>query len=79
MPDWGRGKGSQSPSRETSGLGVCDWDRAGGGMTEKWTSSALIEFAAEVCFRCSARKAWSLLLGSDPGSWAVSSGAEGPD
>ena len=48
-------------------------------MTEEWKSSASIEFAAEVCFRCSARKAWSPSLGSDPGSWVVSSGAEGPD
>ena len=75
--DWGRG--SQFPSRETSALRVCDWDGAGGGMTEEWKSSASIEFAAEVCFRCSARKAWSPSLGSDPGSWVVSSGAEGPD
>jgi len=58
---------------------VCDSDGAGGGMMEERKSSASIESTAGVCFRCSARRARSLSLGSDPGSWVVSSGPEGPD
>jgi hypothetical protein len=84
--DLGRGKSSQSPSRETSGFTrtgtasrVCDRDGAGEGMTEERKSSASIESTAEVCFRCSARRAWSSSLGSDPDSWVVSFRAEGPE